>query len=75
MKRFIVLALLVMVMTMMFALPASADQRPPCGDTSHGTGQEYGKHHISPLAKDGLLGNGGHKPGSHHGFSVCDPSG
>ncbi len=39
----------------------------PC----NGTGSDYAAHHIVPLATMGGLGNGGHKPGSHQGFSIC----
>ncbi len=39
----------------------------PC----NGTGSDYAAHHIVPLATMGGLGNGGHKPGSHRGFSIC----
>ena len=71
MKRFIVLALLVLVMTMVFAIPASADN-DPCG----GDGKHYAEHHISFLAQEGNIGGGGHVPGTaHQGFSACDPSG
>ena len=55
---------------------------PPCNDGSTGvtdvaagaTGANYAKHHIASLAKDGSLGGGGHKPGTHQGFSICDPA-
>lgn len=49
---------------------ASAHIAPPCGDGSF-TGAEYAEHHISAMAKEGLLGNGGHKPGGHRGYSLC----
>lgn len=57
---------------------ASAAQAPPCNDTNGDgspSGQEYAQFHITALAQEGMLGNGGHKPGSHRGFSACDPSG
>jgi len=67
MKRFIVLAMLVMVMTMVFAIPASADNSPCSGDGKH-----YAQHHISFLAQDGNIGGDGHVPGkAHQGFSTC----
>ena len=40
---------------------------PPC----NGDGRDYAEHHIVPLATAGKLGNGGHKPGGHQGFSLC----
>ena len=48
----------------------------PCNDTNGDgspSGVEYGIHHISSFAQAGLLGHGGHIPGSHQGFSVCLP--
>lgn len=56
----------------------SPAQAPPCNDTNGDgspSGQEYAHFHIAALAHEGGLGDGGHKPGSHHGFSVCNPSG
>jgi hypothetical protein len=57
---------------------ASGAQAPPCNDTTGDgspSGREYAQFHVTALAHEGMLGNGGHKPGSHHGFSLCDPSG
>ena len=65
MKRFIVLALLVMVMAMVFAIPASA--AGPCD----GDGAAYGQDHISDRATSGNIGPDGHIPGSHEGFAKC----
>jgi hypothetical protein len=60
------------------ALPASAHLAGPCDDSDGdgmASGREYAAHHISAFAQEGLLGNEGHKPGTHRGFSACDPSG
>ena len=38
-------------------------------------GREYAQFHVATLAQEGMLGAGGHKPGEHQGFSLCDPSG
>jgi hypothetical protein len=49
-------------------------QAPPCNDTDGNgspSGREYAQFHVTALAHEGMLGNGGHKPGSHHGFSAC----
>jgi hypothetical protein len=56
----------------------SGAQAPPCNDTDGDgspSGQEYAQFHVAALAHEGMLGTGGHKPGEHHGFSLCDPSG
>jgi len=50
---------------------ASAHITGPCGPDGTFSGAEYAAHHISAMAKEGLLGNGGHKPGSHRGYSLC----
>ncbi len=60
-----------------------ADNKGPCNDGSTAvddvaagaTGANYAKHHIAFLGKTGGLGAGGHIPGSHQGFSTCNPSG
>jgi len=74
MKKLLILVL-VFVIAMMIVSTAFA--APPCndanGDGSY-SGYEYAQNHIVPLANIGFLGQG-HKPGTHHGFSVCDPSG
>lgn len=49
---------------MALAVGASAHSALPCNS-------DYAKHHIVALAKDGALGNNGHKPGTHQGFSLC----
>ncbi len=49
-------------------------QAPPCNDTDGDgspSGREYAQFHVTALAHEGMLGNGGHKPGSHRGFSAC----
>lgn len=72
------LLLFALVLIVGLAPAAWAQAAPPCNDTDGDgspSGQEYAAHHIVPLAQGGMLGNGGHVPGSHRGFSACDPSG
>jgi len=72
--------MLVLVIAVLSALalaaPASADHNAgPC-NVSGGPGHsDYAAHHIVPLANAGMLGAGGHIPGSHGGLSLCNPSG
>ena len=70
----VVLATAIMLAMMVAAGPAYAshvDEHPFCG-----SGEEYAHGHIKPLAQEQGLGPAhGHTPGSHKGFSVCDPSG
>lgn len=76
-KKMIVLSL-VLLLAFMLVTPVFAHSAPPCNDTDGDgspSGREYAAHHISELAKAGGMGNDGHKPGSHHGFSLCNPSG
>jgi hypothetical protein len=72
----VVLATAMMLAMMVAAGPAFGSHKnevhPFCG-----SGEEYARKHIKPLAQEQGLGPGqdGHTPGSHKGFSVCDPSG
>jgi len=77
MKRTMLIVLIVMIIALVAVFPAFADHSTgPCTDSGGPGNSDYGRHHISSFAKDGNLGNEGHKPGvSHQGFSVCDPSG
>jgi hypothetical protein len=77
MKRKIAAALAFATMTALtVGAPAFAHQAGPCAgeDTDPGH-SEFAKHHIVPFAQEGELGEGGHKPGTHRGFSACNPSG
>ena len=56
------------------AAPAGAHTAGPCGNDGPGN-SGYATHHIVPNAKAGDLGNDGHKPGTHQGYSACNPSG
>lgn len=51
--------------------PAAAHSAHPCNDTGGPGHSDYATHHIVPLAQQGALGNDGHKPGSHRGYSLC----
>lgn len=51
--------------------PASAHSAPPCNDSGEPGNSDYAQHHIVPLAQEQGLGDGGHKPGTHQGFSLC----
>jgi len=73
-KRIVVLGASI-VMALSMAGPASADhQAGPCTPSEDPGHSEYAQHHIVVLAKAGMLGDGGHKPGEHHGFGGCAPS-
>ena len=51
--------------------PAAAHNAGPCHDAGGPGHSDYAKHHIVALAQVGGLGNDGHKPGHHMGYSVC----
>ena len=77
MKKFATTALLAGVLLVGSAVPAAAHATGPCNDSDGDgafSGHEYAKHHIVPLAHAGIIGQG-HKPGTHQGFSACNPSG
>ena len=63
------------VMALSAATPAFADhQAGPCTPSEDPGHSEYARHHIILLAQAGMLGDGGHKPGEHHGMGGCAPS-
>ena len=84
MRRILLLltaAMLVAVMAVASAMPAFAHNAGPCVDpdadpitAAEPGNSEFATHHIVPLAEAGGLGEGGHIPGTHQGFSACDPS-
>lgn len=82
-KAALVLLLTLVMVAALPALTALAHNVGPCNDgtttvasvADGATGLSYATHHIVSLAKAGELGAGGHIPGTHHGFSACDPSG
>jgi hypothetical protein len=78
MYKRLAVVLLVLIIALVAVVPAFAHSAPPCNDSDGDgspSGREYAQHHIRSLATEGGLGEGGHKPGAHRGFSVCNPSG
>lgn len=78
MKKKMVVLCLVLMLALTLATPVFAHNAGPCNDANGDgspSGAEYAAHHIVALAHEGALGHGGHVPGSHHGFSLCNPSG
>jgi len=71
MKRTMLIVLIVIIISLVAVFSASADQLGPCNEGSGEGNSNYAKHHIVVHAKNGTLGNEGHKPGSHQGFSLC----
>jgi hypothetical protein len=69
--RRLLIVLLVLLIALVSVVPVFAHGAPPCNDSGEPGNSDYAKHHISFLAKQGLLGNDGHVPGSHQGFSLC----
>jgi len=69
-----------LVIIAMLAVAALGGTRPaaaqgPCTDIGAPGHSDYAMAHIVPLAHEGMLGAGGHIPGEHHGYSLCNPSG
>ena len=78
MKKRVITLITVAMLVLAYAVPASAHTAPPCNDANgdgNPSGNEYATHHISAKAKLGEIGGNGHVPGSHKGFSLCNPSG
>lgn len=57
--------------TMAGPAPASGHATGPCDDSGGVGHSDYGIHHISAMAKQGMIGGDGHVPGSHQGYSLC----
>lgn len=70
MKRRLGIIVVAVIATMSLGLSASADNLGPCNGSGPGN-SGYAQHHIVALAHDGDIGNGGHVPGTHRGFSLC----
>jgi hypothetical protein len=76
MRKRIAAALALATMTALtVGTPAFAHQAGPCTPSDDPGHSEFAEHHIVPFAQEGELGEGGHKPGEHRGFSACNPSG
>lgn len=57
------------------AVAAAGHSTGPCADSGEPGHSDYARHHVVPNAQAGTLGADGHTPGSHMGYSACDPSG
>lgn len=75
MKRLFAFGIVTAALVGLVPTAASAHDAGPCNDSGEPGNSDYAKHHIVALATEGALGNGGHKPGAHAGFSFCNPSG
>lgn len=56
---------------------AFAHNAGPCNDSDGdgvASGRDYAQHHIASSAREGGIGGDAHVPGTHQGFSACDPS-
>ena len=72
MKRLIIGLMASLILVFALAGTALADHDSgPCNDHGEPGNSDYGILHIKALATVGGLGDGGHKPGVHMGFSTC----
>lgn len=71
--RKILIFVIVLLVVLASVIPAFA--AGPCDDSGQPGNSDYAQGHIKPLATSGNLGHDGHVPGSHHGYSACNPSG
>ncbi len=72
MRKVLIIALVILI-AIVSVIPVMA--APPCEDAGGPGHSDYAQGHIVPLAQNGALGAGGHIPGSHQGYSLCNPSG
>ena len=74
-----VLAALLLGLGLALGALAPAAAHVGAGDACAKTGRghsAYAHHHVVPLAKDGELGNRGHKPGTRQGYhGLCGEGG
>lgn len=85
MRRLLFVLFVAVLLLVLLFVPIALAQAPPCNDTDGDgspSGREYAEHHVSAMAKEGDIGTAdhdgdgmSHTPGSHRGFSLCDPSG
>jgi hypothetical protein len=74
MRKTIAAALASLALVAVIAAPVAADTLSPCNDADGSgspSGREYAAHHITQLARAGMLGGEEHTPGGHQGFSLC----
>ncbi len=71
----IVRVIIAVLLALAVAAPTFAHSAHPCNDSGEPGNSDFAQHHIVPLAQQGDLGAGGHIPGTHQGFSLCNPSG
>lgn len=73
--RKLLIIVLVLLVALVSVVPVFAHNAGPCNDSGEPGNSDYAQHHIVPLATTGEIGPDGHIPGTHHGFSACNPSG
>lgn len=71
MRRRITTFAVALLTVLAMAMGASAHSAPPCNDSGEPGNSDYAQHHIRALALQQGLGNEGHKPGAHQGYSLC----
>jgi hypothetical protein len=84
MRRVLSLAslLALMVVLLVASVALASHNAGPCNDSGEPGNSDYAQHHIVPVAAEGDLGEADHdgdgmthNPGSHRGYSACNPSG
>ena len=70
-KAFLLATTATAALTLGTAGPAAAHNAGPCNDSGGPGHSDYATHHIVAAAHEGALGNDGHKPGTHRGYSAC----
>lgn len=75
-KKIVTAVALAMITALTTGAPAFGHiEANPCVATNEPGHSEFARHHIAAQGQEGLLGAGGHVPGTHQGFSFCNPSG
>jgi hypothetical protein len=74
MSKNMMILTIVVLLAAVTVIPAFAHNAGPCNDSGEPGNSDYAIHHIKALATIGGIGGDGHVPGSHQGFSFCNPS-
>ena len=76
MHKLVVLAVTVLVAVALLVVSAPATAHMPCAETFDRPGaSDYGRDHIASHPPHGRGIEGAHNPGTHRGYSLCNPSG
>jgi hypothetical protein len=76
------ITIILLALSVVVAPMVSAHTAGPCNESGEAGNSDYARHHVRPMAQSGDVGatdhdgdGMSHTPGTHAGYSACDPSG